>query len=560
MTHRLFCFILFIGGSLFIGAQEATPPLDIPLKLSGTFGEFRATHFHAGLDLKTQGQEGFKVRAVQQGSVRRIRVATTGYGKCLYIQHANGTTSVYAHLQKFAPKIEQLIKAYQYEKQKFVVQRFLKLNELMVEEGEVIGFSGNTGGSEGPHLHFEIRDSKAETPLNPLRYGFDIKDSIRPIVQGLYRYALHDGTAEPKIEIPLQRRNDSVYVAELQRFGGTQGFGIRLFDRQDLSYNRNGIYKATLLVNGQKHFSYTFDKIDFSDGKKINALIDYISYRKERIRIQKLFRNMDLDFSFLSKDDPHGMITFKAGSAYQIEVIVEDFKQNKSVVSFYVEGMPSEKTAVLPPSNDRILPQKDYLYVFDQHEVYLPKETFYEAVEMQIDSNKDTLFIAEIPQPQRKGFEIKVKTPPALDSLGLQQLCLAKYDPNEEDLEKQLSYVWSKKEDGLMVTKSAYPGIYVFAQDSLAPSIAPMNFKSEQWMSNYKFLKVAIEDDFSGIKKYRATINDQWILMEYEPKDKSLSYDFSDLDFKLARLEFRLEVEDNVGNVGRYETTIFRKP
>ena len=169
--------------SSFLHAQEApTPPLDIPLKLSGTFGEFRPTHFHAGLDIKTQGKEGFKVSSIKAGSVSRIKVATTGYGKCLYIQHADGTTSVYAHLKKFAPKIESFIKAYQYEKETFLTQKFLKLGEMMVEQGEIIGYSGNTGGSLGPHLHFEIRDTKAETPLNPLQLGFEIPDSIRPIV------------------------------------------------------------------------------------------------------------------------------------------------------------------------------------------------------------------------------------------------------------------------------------------------------------------------------------------------------------------------------------------
>jgi murein DD-endopeptidase MepM/ murein hydrolase activator NlpD len=139
----------------FIQAQnEATPPLDIPLKLSGTFGEFRPTHFHAGLDIKTQGKQGFKVSSIKAGSIRRIRVATTGYGKCLYIQHADGTTSVYAHLKKFAPKIESFIKAYQYEQETFVTQKFLKLGEITVEQGEIIGYSGNTGGSLGQHLHF----------------------------------------------------------------------------------------------------------------------------------------------------------------------------------------------------------------------------------------------------------------------------------------------------------------------------------------------------------------------------------------------------------------------
>ena len=196
-------FWIILLSSVFVFGQEATPPLDIPLKLSGTFGEFRPTHFHAGIDIKTQGKEGFEVKAIQSGSIRRIKIATSGYGKCLYIEHENGTTSVYAHLKKFASKIEAFIKTQQYAEEQFLIQRFLPQGEMTVEQGEVIGYSGNTGGSMGPHLHFEIRENKAEKPLNPLALNFDIPDSIRPIVQGLYQYPIQRWGAGTKKEITL---------------------------------------------------------------------------------------------------------------------------------------------------------------------------------------------------------------------------------------------------------------------------------------------------------------------------------------------------------------------
>lgn len=544
----------------FIQAQnEATPPLDIPLKLSGTFGEFRPTHFHAGLDIKTQGKQGFKVSSIKAGSIRRIRVATTGYGKCLYIQHADGTTSVYAHLKKFAPKIESFIKAYQYEQETFVTQKFLKLGEITVEQGEIIGYSGNTGGSLGPHLHFEIRDTKEETPLNPLQLGFEIPDSIRPIVQELYRYKKDINGLSAKTQIPLERVNDSVYQADILRLGGTHAFGIRLFDRQDLSYNRNGIYKATVKVNGSKMFSYTFDKIDFRDGKKIDALIDYISYHEERIRVQKLFRDLDVDYSFLPKTAPNGFIEFTEGRAYQIEIIVEDYAHNKTYVSFYVEGKTDFPLAEKVTMQNPIYPDKDYLFAFDQHELYIPKNAFYQTIDLKIEEKKDTLVIAKIALPQRKGFELNVAIPEALDSLQRQQLSLAIYDPEEEKEEKKLRYVWTAKKDSVLQTKYAYPGQYILTKDSLAPTIKPLNFKDQQWMSNYKFLEIEVDDEFSGIKSYRATMNGQWILMEHEPKDNTLIYDFSDIEFDQAQLDFELEVEDQVGNQSGFKATIFRK-
>ena len=546
--------------SSFLHAQEApTPPLDIPLKLSGTFGEFRPTHFHAGLDIKTQGKEGFKVSSIKAGSVRRIKVATTGYGKCLYIQHADGTTSVYAHLKKFAPKIESFIKAYQYEKETFLTQKFLKLGEMTVEQGEVIGYSGNTGGSLGPHLHFEIRDTKAETPLNPLQLGFEIPDSIRPIVQGFYRYKKEEDRLSEKTQLPLERINDSVYQADLQQLGGIHAFGIRLFDRQNLSYNRNGIYKAVVKVNGEEKFSYTFDKIDFRDGKKIDALIDYPTYREERIRIQKLFRDLDVDYSFLPKTAPDGFVNFEKDRAYQIEIVVEDYTHNKTYISFYVEGKEDFRSAPVAAMQNPIAIDKDYLFAFEQHEVYVPKNTFYQSIDLVINEKKDTLIIEEIPFPQRKGFELSVAIPKALDSIERQQLSLAVYDPKEEEEEQQLRYVWTAKKDSILQTKYAYAGQYVLTKDSLAPTIKPLNFKDQQWMSNYKFLEVEVDDGFSGIKSYRAKINGQWILMEHEPKDKTLIYNFADIEFDQTQLNFELEVEDQVGNRSVFNATIFRK-
>lgn len=558
--HTLFLF-LFWCSFFWTHGQNATPPLDIPLKLSGTFGEFRPTHFHAGLDIKTQGKEGLKVSAIKRGSIRRIRVALSGYGKCLYIQHADGTTSVYAHLKKFAPKIESFIKAYQYEKESFTVQKFLQLGEITVEQGETIGYSGNTGGSLGPHLHFEIRNTQAETPLNPLQLNFDIPDSIRPIVQGLYRYSLNnDRIIGEKTALPLTRKNDSVYTVDLQRLGGNHALGIRLFDRQDLSYNRNGIYQAVLRVNGATKFSYTFDTIDFKDGKNIDALIDYPTYKKEKIRIQKLFQTFDIAYRFLPKEAPNGILNFEKGKAYKVEIIVNDFQQNKTYIEFYVDGSAPNLPPPPAPYTNPIEPEKDYLFVYDQHELYVPKNSFYQSIDLPIKATKDTLTIGPVDSPQRKGFELSVNLPKKLDTIGKRQFALALYQPDHKKKEKRLRFVWTAKRDSILWTKNAYTGTYVFTKDSLAPKIKPLNFKPDQWMTNYKFLEVEIEDDFSGIKDYRATLNGKWILMEYEPKDNTLIYQFSDHNFEKAALNLELEVTDQVDNKATYRTTIYRKP
>ena len=546
--------LLFL--SFFISAQEATPPLDIPLLLSGNFGELRGSHFHAGLDIKTQGLQGFPVKSILAGSIRRIRVTVTGYGKALYIDHANGTTSVYAHLQKFAPKIEKIIKERQYKKEQFLIQSYFKTNELTVEQGEIIGYSGNTGGSLGPHLHFEIRDTKTQTPLNPLKLEYDIQDTQRPVISGLYRYDLNYPRQKKKNDIRLIRKNDSTYTSSIQSWSGKTGIGLRMYDRQDLSYNKNGVYKIALRLNGKEMIQYTFDKISFDDGKYINTLIDYKTYTTEGIRIQKLFRDLPYGFSFLPKDAPNGILNFEAGRSYLLQISLEDFHGNKTYVESYIEGnreVATDNKKKLQIAENIVKPELDYLFEFENQEVYLPKNTFFEPVDFKIRATQDTLFVGSKEDALQRTFEIQFKTP-QVDSLETNPWCIACLNKK-----KKLDYVYSVAKDGKRISKGGTPGIYVLSKDTLAPSITPLNFKPKQWLSNYSFLKLKIEDDFSGIKSYRGTINGQWILLEHEPKNNTLTFAFEDIDFDQSQLNFKLDVEDQQGNSSTYETTIFRK-
>jgi murein DD-endopeptidase MepM/ murein hydrolase activator NlpD len=190
-------FLLLFLISVSVYAQSEYPqdyfrnPLDIPIVLSGTFGELRSSHFHSGLDIKTKQQEGLRVYAAAEGYVSRIKISHFGYGKALYITHPNGYTTVYGHLQKLSDRLERYIKNCQYDKESFEVEVFPTPDELPVEKNEIVAYSGNTGGSGGPHLHFEVRDN-AERPLNPMLFGITAKDSKAPLVLGVYAYPKDD--------------------------------------------------------------------------------------------------------------------------------------------------------------------------------------------------------------------------------------------------------------------------------------------------------------------------------------------------------------------------------
>ena len=189
---RLLFFLVLVCIHHTVFTQVSYPkdyfvkPLDIPLILSGTFGELRSNHFHSGLDIKTQQREGLNVYASAEGYVSRIKISHWGYGKALYITHPNGYTTVYGHLKKFSPTIEAYVKRHQYEKEKFQIQLFPKEDELKVTKKQVVALSGNSGGSGGPHLHYEIRDANAR-PTNPMLFGIEIKDTKAPQI----RAAIH---------------------------------------------------------------------------------------------------------------------------------------------------------------------------------------------------------------------------------------------------------------------------------------------------------------------------------------------------------------------------------
>ena len=531
---------------------EWVSPLDLPFSLSGTFGEPRSTHFHLGIDIKTQGKEGWEVKSIAPGHISRIRVSLGGYGKTLYIDHPDQTSSVYAHLKKFAPKIEAYIKSIQYEKESYTLQQFPKKGEFTIAAGEVIGYSGNTGSSSGPHLHFEIRDTKSQKPLNPLLFDLPVKDSQRPQIQKLFLfYPQNNNTLVHSEWVSLNKVNDSTYHTPMINSSGKMGLGLQMFDRQDLSYSRNGIYKAQVYVNGKSIVRFEFDQLDYSDSEKLFVNVDYPTYKQKKNKIQKLFFQNHKPLTFMKSLNDEGLFNIELGKSYQVRVVIEDFSGNASYIEMYIEGtkkkIPSKKL-----EGKLIEPRLDYIFTMNDKEVYFPKKTFFENAIIQIEEAKNTISIGPNLFPFNNPYEIQFKANEA-DTLKLRQTFIAK------KTEKKLSFLPTTLDKGHWKTKVKDMGDFTLAKDSVAPKIFPSNFRPNQWLSKFKFIKVKISDDFSGIKSYRGTINGQWVLFEYEPKRKLLTYDFSDKVFEQAKHELELEVEDNVGNKSIYKTIFFRK-
>jgi hypothetical protein len=266
-------------------------PLKIPLSLSANFGELRADHFHSGVDIKTQGTTGKEVVATASGYVYAITVSPGGFGRAIYIRHPSGYSTVYGHLEKFNDVIEEYVKAVQYEKKSFLVTLYPTSDKFPVKQGEVIAFSGNSGSSGGPHLHYEIRKSEGEMPVNPLSFDFGTTDKIKPVIEKLVIYPINRNTLinsqNRKKWINVTGSNGKYSVPDDTEINisGLAGFGIKSFDLIDEGTNKCSVYSIELRIDSICLFRYVMDAFSFSESRYINSHIDYDAYQRDNIYV-----------------------------------------------------------------------------------------------------------------------------------------------------------------------------------------------------------------------------------------------------------------------------------
>lgn len=546
-------------------AQENYPsevfrtPLDIPIILAGTFGELRSNHFHSGIDIKTQQREGLPVYGIGDGTITRIKVALWGYGKVIYIAHPNGYTSVYGHLQKFSPKIEAYIKKIQYKKSSYEVEVFPDYGELKIEKGEIIAYSGNTGGSSGPHLHFEIRSSVSEKPTNPLLYGIDVADATNPILEKLFVYPLSKNSqvnkSAERIQVNFTRQSDGSLLANKIHASGKIGVGFIGYDRQDMAANKNGVYSVALTVNSKTYTAYDFESFSFGETRYINTLIDYDYFGKYRQRIQQCFKTPGNNLSIYSSLYNNGEIEIREGLSYNILLQLKDLKGNEVSITIPVEGKKEEVKLpkTIAKTDNYVIAKKPNNFDLGGAKVYFPANTFYTDFYIDLTKGEDTVTIHRNTVPAHRNFTITFDAT-KYSKEEQKQLFIARLDQK-----MRANYVNTYKRSGTFTTRTRNLGTYSLAKDSIAPKIRTKNFKEKQWLNNYSYLSLSISDDLSGIDTYSATLNGEWILMEYEPKRNTITYNFDDKILDKKECVLKVTVTDNVGNKNTLITTFFRK-
>ena len=534
-------------------------PLNIPIQLAGNFGELRPNHFHAGFDFKTQQKEGLPIFSVADGYISRIKISTFGYGKAIYVTHPNGYTTVYGHLKKGYGAIQNFIKKEHYKQQSFEIELFPNPNELPVKKGDTIAFSGNTGGSEGPHLHFEIRDTQTEKTINPLLFGFNkiLLDTKKPIISSVLVYPI-DSTSianqsKRPIVINLALQKDGTYISEKVFAMGNIGFGIICSDFDNVSYNLNGVYKVETFSNGSPCFGYQFDSLVFDEGRFVNALIDFPRYKSTRQRVQKLFMKTPYKLSNLKVANSNGILNITSNFSKMYRIEISDFNENKTIINIPIEYSKQTATVVeiKQKTNYFLNAAVDNIYEKENMEVFFPANTFYEDFYLKFEVANKIMTVHDDNVSVHNNFKVTM-----IDStiINKEKTFIASIEGNGK------KYNNTKFTNNTFSTYTKNLGQFVLVQDTIAPKIVSLRLTEGKMLNKESVLVFKISDDLSGIKTYNGFLNEKWILFEYDAKTNRIFCKLEDEQVLEGENELKLIVSDNLGNSSIFETSFFASP
>lgn len=544
-------------------------PVDFDMALAGTFGELRPNHFHSGIDIKTWGVQNKPLHAIADGFVSRISVSSGGFGNAVYIEHPNGYTSVYAHCNHFNDELAQWVRKEQYRQKSFQVNLFPERGQFHVTKGDIIAYSGNSGSSQGPHLHFEIRKTIGQIPVNPMLFGFDIKDYIRPKITGLRIYP-----AKPYSEINNEHQ---IYSPDLAGWGpeyriksndtielsGEFYFGLNTYDRLNDSKNHNGIYSISLFIDSVLVFDQQMDEFPFSESRYVNSLIDYSYYQNHHQRYQKTYIEPNNKLSIYDHVSDNGIFMFIDENFHTVKYVVKDAYQNESILTFTVKSRPPAFDEVFAAANqgssDTIFHwNRDNHFKTDDIDVFIPEGALYDTMAFQYSKkNQPEGCYAPLHKVHNPGKSIRTWCRISLKPFGLPERLKDKAIIVNIDHDN-MSSAGGQWENGFLVSRIREFGNYSITVDTLAPEINPVNIHDGKNISGQKNIKVKIKDDLTGIDHYEAMLNGQWLLMEWDPKNDLLTYRM-DEHMKPGENDFTLTVKDGVGNQSTYQAKLTLK-
>jgi len=559
--------VFFYFHCFFCDAQDSsefhyTPPLDIPLMLTGNFGDIRNGSFHFGIDFRTEEQEGFPVFSVADGYIARIKIEPGGYGRAIYVNHPNGVTSVYAHLKALNDTLTKFMKKQQYLRESFFIDFEFTPNQFPVKQCDTLGFSGNAGLSTGPHLHFEFRDTKTQDPLNCLISDFPVVDTLKPIIKKLWIYQVpgyfsEDNLIKKSYELIGHNGNYFLKQDKIIQLPKYAGFGVEAYDFITDTIRKLSFYSIKMYVDSELWFNTTFDEMSFDQVGLVNSCID-IEQKKldnKNVYLQFLWPNQEMLAYKITDNKKY--LNFTDTLIHNIDFFVNDKSGNNSKLHFCVKVNNDSiliNTNKIKKSNGRIFNWKvKNSFINDDIKLEFPENSFFSdicfdySIDKSYSSKKIFSKIFKIGSPDiplKKAFSISIPVKNYPKNLQ-NKLLIASINKNHT-----LSSIGGNIENSFLKATTKNFGNYVIASDTVAPQIIPINISKGKNMTNENDIRIRIIDELSGIAEYNGTIDGKWVLFEYDAKNDLLVYTFDPerLILNHNKHSLLLKVSDKRGN------------
>lgn len=544
-------------------SPQFRPPLPTPLSLAGNFMELRDNHFHSGLDMRTDGHEGMPVTSAGDGWVSRVKVSPWGYGKALYIDHPNGYTTVYGHLKKYEGKIADAVREEQYKAKSFELDVTFKPNELPVKAGELVALSGNTGGSTGPHLHFEVRRTSDQHALDPELFGMELLDTIPPAIAGIRLDAL-DSTSRTQPYpgkargFDVDQRGDSAWLKGMSTIEGlgTVGLSVNVTDRYNNNWSTCGIRRLRVIVDGKSIYSVDLDQIDFSLQRYANAYMDYALFKRD-LHYNRCYKLPNNKLALYGPETEVGQIKLAVGEQKRVIVEAVDANGNRTILYFLLKGADPKKAQAWrrPVAKGQWCSQdRENVVKITDARLTIPALALYEDQPIDLRPGKAPptgrkkkplrLFsaVANVHDPltplhTAATLELRVLDPVPVNT---SKLLIARVDKGVP------SPNGGTYANGWVSGRIRTFGDYAVMMDTLPPTAVPVNVKAV--MTGKPDLSFRVGDDLSGIEKWSATLDGEWILFEYDPKRRLMVHYFDKHSDRKGKHELVLELQDERGN------------
>lgn len=544
-----------IGWSQSPGLQREglASPLPIPLVLAGNFGELRTNHFHTGLDFKTQGREGIPVLAAADGVISRVKISPYGYGRALYLNSPGGLTTVYAHLQKFDPGLEQWVLEEQYRLNRFAVNLYPK-RSFSFEQGDTIGWSGNSGGSSGPHLHFEVRETRSEKPLNPLLWDFPIADHLPPQLDALWFLPVNGAQIEGK-DAPFRAKHSRDTIA----VSGSIRLAVEALDRLDAANNTCGVFALEAQLNGEPWFSWQLDTLDFSLQPDMNAHAYFPIWDEQGVQVHRLHRLPGNRLPVYRESGLSPELSLSPGASAVIAIRIQDIHGNQSERHWIVKGGDAYYEC-MPPA---LFPYDESCFVsgLQGGSVSAPADAFYDDFWLYLERvGEENWSLGSVGQAVRKKLTVRIPLP-ASDSSEVAPEKGWVATMREKEGEIKAVYPASLSEGEAVFSTRTF-GTYALELDTIPPVIEPNRVHlsasgSILRMSGRSELRFSVSDDLSGLEEVNGYINGRWVLFQWDPKRERIWYELSDEKHPAgAEVRVQITAKDAVGNVMEWDGVV----